>query len=81
MFSCIYLYYWSIQNTRNLWVLFLKTLFCKYVAKRYKTQKMCDEAVDDCLAAPKFTPDWFAISKMIKKLLATSYTHDNILLF
>ena len=25
-----------------------------YYPDRYKTQKMCDEAVDDCLAALKF---------------------------
>ena len=42
---------------------------------------MCDEAVDDCLAAPKFTPDWFVMSKMIKELLTTLYADDNILLF
>ena len=24
---------------------------------RYKTQRICDEAVDDCLAAVKFIPD------------------------
>ena len=28
---------------------------------------MCDEAVDDCLAALKFIPDWFVASKMLKK--------------
>ena len=30
---------------------------------------MCVEAVDDCLAALKFIPDWFVTSKMIKKFL------------
>ena len=25
---------------------------------------MCDKAVDDCLAALKFVPDWFVTSKM-----------------
>ena len=29
---------------------------------------MCDEAVDDSLAALKLIPDWFVTSKMIKKL-------------
>ena len=71
----------NTKHNKFVTVLFLKTLFCKYVAKRYKTQKMCDEAVDDCLAAPKFTPDWFVMSKMIKKLLTTLYADDNILLF
>ena len=34
---------------------------------------MCDEAVDDCLAALKFIPDWFVTSKMIKKLFSDLY--------
>ena len=34
---------------------------------------MCDEAVDDCLAALKFIPDWFAKSEMFEKF------HDAIL--
>ena len=39
-------------------VLFLKTFFqWRYVPDQYKTQQMCDEAVDDCLAALKFAPD------------------------
>ena len=29
---------------------------------------MCDEAVDDSLAAMKLIPDWFITSKMSKKL-------------
>ena len=35
---------------------------------RYKTQEMCDQAVDDFLSALKFVPDWFVAGKMIKKL-------------
>ena len=30
---------------------------------------MCDEAVNDCLAASKCVPDWFLTSKTIKKFL------------
>ena len=30
---------------------------------------MCDEAVNDCLAASKFVPDWFLTSKTIKNFL------------
>ena len=37
-----------------------------YVPDQYKTQQMCDKAVDDCLAALKFVPYWFVTSKMIK---------------
>ena len=42
---------------------------------------MCDEAVDDSLAALKFIPDWFVTSKIIKKLITDVYTDDNILYF
>ena len=40
----------------------------RHVPDQYKTQQMCDKAVDDCLATLKFVPDWFVTSKMIKKL-------------
>ena len=29
---------------------------------------MCDKAVDNSLAALKLVPDWFVMSKIIKKL-------------
>ena len=40
---------------------------------------MCDEAVDNCLAALKFVPDWFVTSEMIKKLFTDLYADENIL--
>ena len=40
----------------------------RYVRDQYKTKKMCNKAVDDCLAALKLAPDWFVTRKMIKKL-------------
>ena len=43
--------------------------FIRYVPDQYKTQQICDKAVDDCLAALKFVPDWFVTSKMVKILL------------
>ena len=42
---------------------------------------MCYEAVDDCLEALKFIPDWFLTSKTIKKFLTTLYADDDILYF
>ena len=42
---------------------------------------MCDESVDDSLAALKLIPDWFVISKMIQKLYTALYTGENILYF
>ena len=37
----------------------------KYCLNRYKTQEISNKAVDDFLPASKFTPDWFATSKII----------------
>ena len=42
---------------------------------------MCDKAVDDCLAALKHIPNWFVISKMIKKKFTALYADENILYF
>ena len=42
---------------------------------------MCDEAVDDSLAALKLFPDWFVTSKMIKKLYTDLYADGNIFYF
>ena len=39
---------------------------------QYKTQKMCDKAVDDCIAALKIVSYWFVTSKMIKILFYCS---------
>ena len=44
-----------------------------YCPDKYKTQKMCDEAIDNSLAALKLIPDWFVTSKMIKKPYTTLY--------
>ena len=52
-----------------------------YCPDKYKTQKMCDEAVDDCLVALKVIPDWFVTSKLMKKLFPALYVDDNILYF
>ena len=41
----------------------------KYCLDRYKTQEICDEAVDSYLAALKFVPDWFVTREMIKNLI------------
>ena len=36
-----------------------------YCPDKYKTQKLCDEAVNDSLPALKLIPDWFVTSEMI----------------
>ena len=50
-----------------------------YCHDKYKTQRMCNEPVDDCLATLKFIPEWFFTSKMIKNLFIALYTGDNII--
>ena len=40
---------------------------------------MWDEAVDDCLVALKFIPDWFVTSKMLEKFDNALHANDDIL--
>ena len=42
---------------------------------------MCDEAVDDSLAALKRIPDWFFTSETVKKLYTVLYADEYILYF
>ena len=39
-----------------------------YFSNKHKTQRISDEAIDDCLATLKFIPDSFVTSKMLEKL-------------
>ena len=53
-----------------------------YCPDRCKTQNICDRAVDDCLGASKFFPDWFATSKTLEKFNGGSLlANDDILFF
>ena len=52
-----------------------------YYPDKYKTQRMCDEAADDCLAALKFIRDWFVSRKMLKKFDNALHSNDDILFF
>ena len=45
---------------------------------RYKTQKMCNKAVDSYLPTLKFIPDWFVISEMIEKANDAVLSNDDI---
>ena len=62
--SCICCFLYLIPVTE----LFLKILLIVYCPDEYKTQRICDEAFDDSLAALKLTPHWFVTTKIIKKL-------------
>ena len=47
-----------------------------YCLDKYKTRKICNKAVDDCLAALKFILDWFVTNKMLEKLDNPLHPHD-----
>ena len=53
----------------------------RYVRDQYKSQQMCDETVDDCLAELKFIPDWSVTSKMLEKLDNALHVNDDILFY
>ena len=52
-----------------------------YCPDKYKTQRICDEAVDDSLVALKLIPDWFVTGKVVRKLYTVLYADENILYF
>ena len=46
---------------------------------KYKTQEICDKAINAFLLALKFVPDWFLTSKMIKRLNDALFANDDII--
>ena len=56
----------------------LWTVYCAY---RYKTQRMCGEAVNDCGAALKFFRDRFILSKMLEKSDNALHAKDDLLFY
>ena len=52
-----------------------------YCPGKYKTYRMRDEAVGDCLATFKFTSDWFITSKMLEKFDNALCNNDDILFY
>ena len=53
-------------------------VYCSY---KHETQKICDEAVDGCLAALKFIPDWFVTNKMLQKSDNALFANGDILFY
>ena len=54
------------------------TFLIVYCPDKYKSQRMCDEAVDNCLAALKFIPDSFVTCKMLEKLDNSLRANDDV---
>ena len=53
----------------------------RYVPDQYKTQQICDEAVDYCLAALRFVPELFVKSKMLEKFDNASHGNNDIIVY
>ena len=58
-----------------------ETFMLIYCPDRCKTQTLCDEAVDDCLASLKFITDWFVTSKMLETFHDALLNKGDILSF
>ena len=59
--------------------MFRYIIFQQYIILINKTQKKCDEAVDNYLAALKFFPNYFVTSKILKKFDNTLHANNDIL--
>ena len=68
MLFCIWFNSWSIKKIQKMsYRVDSEDPFWKvYCPDQYKTQKMCDKAVDYSLEALNLIPNWFVASKMIK---------------
>ena len=52
-----------------------------YIPDWSETQKMCDEAVVNSLAALKLVPDWFITSQILEKFSDSLLANDDVLIF
>ena len=74
----------SVPNWYKKYVteVFPKIFLCYQIfSNRYKTQRMCDKAVDDCLAVIKLFHDGFGTSKMPKAFHNALKANDDMLFF
>ena len=59
-------------------VVFEERFVLKYFLQRHEIQKLCDKAVDVCISALKFIPDWFVTNKMLQKVDDAVFSNDDI---
>ena len=57
-------------------VIFEDPFMLIYCPDRYETQQMCNEAVDNCLRALKFIPEWFVTSKIPETFHDALFSND-----
>ena len=56
-FLCFILFPINIRLNKCVTEFFSEVFYANILPDRYKTQKMWEDAVEDCLAALKFIPD------------------------
>ena len=56
-----------------------RSIILKCCLDRYKTEEMCDKAVDSYLLALKFVPNWVVTNRMIDKPDNDVFSNDNII--
>ena len=61
--------------------LFPEIFYANIFPDRYKTKKMWEDAVEDCLATLKLIPDWFLINEMLEKFRDDLLANYDILFF
>ena len=71
----------NIKLKKYVIVACLNPFLIVYCPDKYETQRMCDEVVDNSLAALKLIHDWFVASEMIKNLYTALYADDGLLFF
>lgn len=52
----------------------------KHCLDKYKTEEICDKAVDLCIPELKFAPVWFATSKTIENPVSAVFCNDYTIL-
>lgn len=52
----------------------------KHCLDKYKTEEICDKAVDLCIPELKFAPVWFATSKTIENPVSAVFCNDYAIL-
>ena len=55
-----------------------KPFMLKYCLNRYKSQEMCDKAVDAFLTTSKFVPNWPFTKKMLENPDDVVFSNDEI---
>ena len=65
------------KTQKNVWQRFFQIFFYAKILSSFKTQEMCDKAVDNFLPTLKFVPYWFVSNEIIKKVYSALFTDND----